>query len=222
MRLEPFKRQSIYGWSIVILLVGLALCFVVWITAPAVRWQVTAPDHRPTLDNNPLPDKWTWTGVILSDIGTLLGIGYLASGVIVQLLTVFTEEGIEQPALFGKKIIFWQSVQEIRNVTTANIEINDGLTKVYLNPNIFTDAYALISELRLRVPSSAFPSQEQVFREMVKQKRSDAVRGVIGAILVGLVVFAFGKGNIRFVFGLLTVGWGTFEVWRWVKFGRYL
>lgn len=220
MNLESFKRQSAWGWGVAIFLIGFALFAVVLITTPAIRWQITSPELRHTLDNKPLPDDWTWTQIILWDLGIILAIGYLASQPIIQLLTKFTDEGIEQPSLFQIKTIYWQDIQKISNITTANIEIIGPQTKINLNPNLFADHLALINELRLRVPTSAFPNDEQVLQEVKNHERNDSGRATIGAILFGVLIFIFGKGLFAYLFGLAIIGYGVFEFRKWLKLGR--
>jgi hypothetical protein len=220
MSLESFKRQTAWGWGVSIFLIGFVLFSVGFITAPAIRWQLAAPEVRSTLDNKPLPDDWTWTQIILMDLGILLTVGYLSSAPITQVRTKFSDEGIEQPTLLQNKVIRWENVQKVSNITTANIEISDSKTKIYINPNLFANPDALINELRLRVPSSAFPNDKQVSQEVTHHKRNDSGRTALGAILFGIFTFIVGKGVIAYIIGLLLLGYGAFEFSKWLKFWR--
>ena len=120
MRLESFKRQSVWVWGVSVFLIAFALFSVGFITIPAIRWQFATPDVRPTLDNKPLPDDWSWTQILLIDVGIFLSLGLLSLGPITQVRTKFSDDAIEQPTLFQNKVIRWQNVQRINNITTAN------------------------------------------------------------------------------------------------------
>ncbi len=220
MNIEAFKRQSVLGWGAAIFLIGFALFSASVITVPAIQWQITSPELRSSLGQNPLPVGWTWAQVILIDLSIFLLIGYLSLQPIIQVLTKFTDNGIEQPTLFQNKVIDWQDVQEIRNITTANIEISGSKTKIYLNPVLFVDHHALINELRLRVPALVFPSDEQIAREVNKHKRNDAGRTAIGMLFFGICIFVFGKDIVSYLLGLLMVGYGMFEFRKWLKLGH--
>ncbi len=220
MSLESFKRHSVWGWGVSIFLIGFALFSTGFITLPAIRWQLATPDIRPTLDNKPLPDDWSWVQILLIDVGIFLSLGFLSSGPITQLRTKFSDDGIEQPTLFQKKVIRWQNVQKINNITTANIEIRDAETKIHINPNLFIDPDALVNELRLRVSPSAFPNDEQVFQEVTQNKRNDSGRSAIGAFIFGILIFVFGKNICAYLFGLAMIGYGAFEFRKWLKLGR--
>jgi len=216
MSLESFKRQSAWGWGVSIFLIAFALFSIGFITFPAIRWQFATTDVRAMLDNKPLPDDWSWAQILLIDVGIFLSLGFLSLGPITQMRTKFSDDGIEQPTLFQNKVIRWQNVQKINNITTANIEIRDAKTKIYLNPNLFTNPHALVNELRLRVPPSAFPNDEQFSQEVTQDKRNDSGRSAIGAVIFGILIFVFGKNIVAYFFGLAMLGYAAFEFRKWL------
>jgi hypothetical protein len=191
------------------------------ITLPAIQWETAPPELRSRVDTTPLPHDWTWTQIILIDAGLVLTASYLTLSPIIQVLTKFTDEGIQQPGLLRNKIIHWQDIQKIYNTTTDNIEIRDSKTKVQLIPSLFVNPPALRKELHLRAPASAFSTIQQVSQKVKQHKRNHLGRMALGATSVSIFIFTFGQTVVSFAIGTLLLGYGIFEFEKWLKLDRH-
>jgi hypothetical protein len=142
----------------------------------------------------------------------------ICSSPIIQLMTKYTDSGVEQPSFWGSKSLRWQDVKEIRNITTDRISLVDPGTKINVNLFLFKDPQGLLSEIRLRIPESAYPSEEQINREIYRRKQSDAGRSIIGALIGIILIIAVGKNMYAIIFGLLIMVFMIYEIRNWFKY----
>jgi hypothetical protein len=207
----PFKQRWIYGLGSVI--------FVFILTLVSI-WFLSAPVIRASLNNPPLSSQLTWGKVLLIDVIILVIFGFLGSGPLIQLLTKFSDEGIEQLSFPKNRFIYWRDVKEIRNFTTANIEIIGLNTKIFINPNLFRNARQLRDEIRVRIPESSFPNETQIKSEINRIKRDDSGRSAIGAFIFGIFIFLVGKDGFAIILGGLVIVYGFYEAQKWIKLNR--
>ena len=202
---EAFKRSSHLVWILVVFLMSIPVAFI-WLT----------------VDGGILQSNWDELKfAILIDGGLLLSFAYLCSSPIIQLRTKYTDNGIEQPSIFGSKFLHWQDIREIRNITTGNIILVSSNTKININPNLFLDPLKLLSEIRSRVPESAYPSDAQINQEIINGKRDGAKRSAIGAYIFVILIFVIGTNVVaKIIFSLIILGYALYETRKWIKYGR--
>ena len=143
-------------------------------------------------------------------------IGYLP---IIQLMTKYTDSGIEQPSIFGSKFLLWQDVKEIRNLTAGGMILIGSETKVNVNLFLFKNPQGLLSEIRSRIPESAYPSDTEINNEIYRRKQNDAGRSIIGALIAIVLVIATGKNiSAVIIIGLLILAFLIYEILNWLKY----
>ncbi len=121
-------------------------------------WIITWPAIKAEQLGQPLPAHWTWVSIIAVDIGILCMTGILCGGLLFDLLTVFTEEGIKKPGLFGLTFIRWAEVTEVVGYIPKGmivLEIRSPDKKIRINVLYYRDQNQLVSLIREYVPSSA-------------------------------------------------------------------
>jgi hypothetical protein len=138
-------------------------------------------------------------------VGVFLFYALICSLPIIQLKTKYTDSGVEQPSLLGTKSLHWKDVEDIRNITTAGIILVGSGVKININLFLFENPQGLLSEIRSRIPESAYPSEDRIHREIYRRKQNDAGRLAIGALIfIGLTI-AIGKNIYAVIFGLLAL-----------------
>lgn len=142
------------------------------------------------------------------------------SAPIIQLKTKYTDNGIEQPSFFGVKSLYWKDVAEICNITTSEIILAGSGTKIRINLFLFKNPQGLLSEIRSRIPESAYPSEAQINREIYRRKQNDSGRVAIGAFLIAALVFIVGKNIYATIFGLLALILLVYGIRNWIKYRR--
>jgi len=142
----------------------------------------------------------------------------ICSSPIIQLMTKYTDSGIEQPSFFGSKSLRWQDVKEIRNITTGGMLLIGSDTKINVNLFLFNNPQGLLSEIRSRIPESAYPSDNQINREIYRRKQNDAGRSIIGTLIGIVLVIVVGKNMSAVIFGLLMLAFMIYEIRNWLKY----
>jgi hypothetical protein len=199
---DPFRRSTAIVWGAAILLMSVPVVFI-WLTAEST---IREKDWSPSFF------------VIFFFGGILLLFAYLSSLPVIQLMTKYTENGIEQPSLFGSKFLPWHDVQEIRNITTGAMILIGTDTKISINLNLFQDPHAFLSAIRSRIPEYAFPSEAQIRQEILRHKQADAGRSAIGAFIFMVVIIVIGRNVRAVMFGLLVAAFMIYEIRNWLKY----
>lgn len=208
MNKNPFQRST----SIVLILLAITL------SVPVIFIGVTTQSAIISGDLMKIPGF-----MILFLSGILFLFCYICSIPIIQLMTKYTDNGIQQLSVTGWKFLAWNDVKEIQNITTGNIILIGSKTKIYINPFLFTNPQNLLAEIRLRIPESSYPSENQANQEIIHQKRNDARRSAIGTFIAAILIFILGKQLIpTMIFGLLIIMYALFETRRWIKYNREL
>lgn len=143
----------------------------------------------------------------------------ICSSPIIQLKTKYTDSGIEQPSFFGSKFLHWQDVKEIRNITTSEIILVGSETKINVNLFLFKSHQGLLSEIRSRIPESAYPSDAEINKEFYRRRQNDAARSIIGTLITIVLVIVIGKNvSAVIIIGLLMLAFMIYEIRNWLKY----
>lgn len=152
-------------------------------------------------------------------VGIFLFFAYFCFYPIIQLMTKYTDSGIEQPSFFGSKSLRWQDVKGIRNITTGGIILVGSEMKINVNLFLFKNPQALLSEIRARIPESAYPSDTEINNEFYRRKQNDAVRSIIGSLIALVLVIVIGKNiSAVIIIGLLMLAFMIYEIYNWLKY----
>jgi uncharacterized membrane protein YhaH (DUF805 family) len=152
-------------------------------------------------------------------IGIFLIFALICSLPIIQLKTKYTDSGIEQPSLFGYKFLHWQDVKEIRNITTGGMILIGSDTKINVNLFLFKNPQGLLSEIRSRIPESAYPSDTEINNEIYRRKQNDAGRSIIGTLIALVLVIVIGKNmSAVIIISLLMLAFMIYEIRNWLKY----
>jgi hypothetical protein len=143
---------------------------------------------------------------------------FMCSAPVIQLMTKYTDSGIEQPSFWGSKFLHWQDVQEIRNITTSEIILVGSDAKISANLILFKNPQGFLSEIRLRIPESAYPSENKINLEIYRRKQNDSGRSIIGALLSIILIIIVGKNIYAVIFGLLMVAFMIYEIRNWLRY----
>ena len=142
-----------------------------------------------------------------------------SSSPIIQLKTKYTDGGIEQPSIWGYKFLRWEDVKEIRNITTNEIILVGSETKINVNPFLFIDPQGLLSEIRSRIPESAYPSDAEINNEIYRRKQNDAGRSIVGTLIAIALTFVIGKNmSAVIIIDLLMLAFIIYEIRNWLKY----
>jgi hypothetical protein len=124
-----------------------------------VIWALTWPGIAALRANGSLPADWSWAGTIAFDLFFIGLIGALCWTALAQLLTVFTEAGIQRPGLSGRISIPWSDILSVGADTgmrlNSIIEIRTINRSLKIHKYYYKDHKQLISLLQERVPASA-------------------------------------------------------------------
>ena len=143
-----------------------------------------------------------------------------SSSPIIQMKTKCTDDGIEQPSLWGYKFLRWQDVKEIRNLTTSGITFVGSETNININPFLFKDPQGFLSEIRSRIPESAYPSDTEINNEIYRRKQNDAGSSVLGSLIALVLIIAIGENTYAVIFDLLVVAFIIYQIHNWLKYKR--
>lgn len=205
MNNDPFQRSSTVVWIGIVILMSLPVSLVM----------VTGSD---------IISRKSWSAsafIVFFYGGIFLTFAYLCSLPIVQLMMKYTDYGVEQPSILGSKFLYWHDVQEVRNITTANIVLVGSATKININPILFVNQQGFWAEIRSRIPESVFPSDAQINQEILRGKRNDSMRSALGAYIFTVLVFVVGTNvTATIVIGLLVLAYAVIETRRWIRYGR--
>ena len=148
----------------------------------------------------------------------LLVFALICSSPVIQLMTKYTDSGIEQPSFFGTKALQWQDVKEIRNITTGGIILIGSDVKINVNLFLFKNPQGLLSEIRARIPESAYPSETQINQEINRRKQNDAGRSAIVAFICIVLTIVVGKNVYALILSLMMAAWMIYEIRNWLKY----
>lgn len=122
-------------------------------------WIITHPAIEAAQSGRSLPNGWTWTSIIVADCAlagvTLIGHWHPR----VELRTEFTDEYVSRPALFGFKIMRWDSMTQVAVKIVSGVQIIElwsGSRRLRINPLYYKNAEELIAVIRRHAPTSAF------------------------------------------------------------------
>ncbi len=113
MKNKPFERSSSLVWAGAIIMMVIAVVSILIIA-------------KSTIGGTSLVCFPIYAGIFLL-------FAYISALPIIQLMTKYTDGGIEQPSIFGSKFLRWQDVKEIRNITTGGIILVGSETKINVN-----------------------------------------------------------------------------------------
>jgi hypothetical protein len=143
----------------------------------------------------------------------------ICSSPIFQLMTKYTDSGIEQPSFFGAKSLRWQDVKEIRNIATGGLILIGSETKINVNLFLFKNPQGFLSEIRSRIPESAYPSDTEINNEFYRRKQNDAARSIIGTLIAIVLIIVIGKNmSAVIIIGLLMLAFMIYEIRNWLKY----
>jgi hypothetical protein len=142
----------------------------------------------------------------------------ICSSPIIQLITKYTDSGIEQSSFLGSKSVRWQDIKEIRNITTSVITLVGSDAEINVNLFLFKNPQGFLFEIRSRIPESAYPNESQLNREIYRRKQNDAGRSVISALIGIILIIAFGKNIYAVIFSLLILALIIYEIRNWLKY----
>ena len=199
MNSNPFERSSSLVWALTTIMMIVAFAFIFIF----VKFTIGG------------------TSAICFPIyaGIFLFFAYISSLPIIQLMTKYTDSGIEQPSIFGSKFLRWQDVKEIRNITTGGIILVGSDTKINVNLFLFKNPQGLLSEIRSRIPESAYPSDTEINNEFYRRKQNDAARSIIGTLIAIVLVIVIGKNmSAVIIIGLLMLAFMIYEIHNWLKY----
>jgi hypothetical protein len=152
--------------------------------------------------------------------GIFLFFAYFCSYPIIQLMTKYTDNGIEQPSIFGPISLSWQDVKEIRNITTGHITILGPHAKIRINLHLFNNPQNLLAEIRSRIPTHVYPSDSQIDQEIYRRKQNEAGRLAIFYFLGAILIFVVGKNVFAIIFGLLIIAFALYQIRKWLEYRR--
>jgi hypothetical protein len=198
MNNNPFERSSSLVWALTTIMMVVAFAFIFIIVKSTIGG----------------------TSAICFPIyaGIFLFFAYICYLPIIQLMTKYTDSGIEQPSIFGSKFLRWQDVKEIRNITTGGMVLVGSETKINVNLFLFKNPQGLMSEIRSRIPETIYPSDAEINKEIYRRKQNDAGRSIIGTLIAIVLIIAVGKNTFAIIFGLLMVAFLVYEIRNWLKY----
>jgi len=199
MNNHPFERSSSLVWVLttIMMVVAFALIFIVAKSTISGTSAICFPIYA----------------------GIFLFFAYICYLPIIQLMTKYTDSGIEQPSIFGSKFLRWQDVKEIRNITTGGIILVGSETKINVNLFLFKNPQGFLSEIRSRIPESIYPSDTEINNEIYRRKQNDAVRSIIGTLIVIVMVIGIGKNmSAVIIISLLMLAFMIYEILNWLKY----
>lgn len=163
----------------------------------------------------------TTTPSILFYVGFILFFTFPYIPLIIQLMTKFTDSHIGQPSLFGVKILHWQEIIEIRDLTTAKIILVGSDTKINIIVFVYKFPQELLTEIRSRVPDAVFPSETQMVRDIYRRKQKNAGRSALSSFIFIVLIFIFVKNLYAVFFGVLIMAViMIYEIRNWFKYRR--
>ncbi len=149
----------------------------------------------------------------------ILVFALICSSPIFQLMTKYTDSGIEQPYFLGSKSLRWQDVKGIRNITNGGMILVGSDTKINVNLFLFKNPQGLLSEIRSRIPESAYPSDPEINNEIYRRKQNDAGRSIIGTLIAIVLTFVIGENmSAVIIVGLLMLAFIIYEIHNWLKY----
>ena len=198
MKNNPFERSSFLVLALTTIVMVVAVAFIFIIVKSTIGG----------------------TSIICLPIyaGIFLFFAYICYLPIVQLMTKYTDSGIEQSSFFGSRSLRWQDVKEIRNITTGGIILISSDTKINVNLFLFKSPQDLLFEIRSRIPESVYPSDTEINNEIYRRKQNDVRRSIIGALIALVLIIAVGKNMYALIFGLLMLAFMIYEIRNWLKY----
>jgi hypothetical protein len=137
---------------------------------------------------------------------------------IIQLKTQYSDKGVEQPSFLGTKSLRWQDVEEVRNITSSGIILVGSDVKININLFLFKNPQGVLSEIRSRIPETAYPSEVQINREIYRRKQNDAGRLAIGALILIGIIITDGENLYAVIFGLISLVFLIYQIRNWLKY----
>ena len=110
-----------------------------------VIWTKTWPAIKAAESGQALPDGSTWLQILTLDLICLLLALLWCIGVLAQLLTVFTDEGIWRPKLFGSTFIRWPDVTSVKGWNRQVLELESRGQKIKINKIYYKEIDKLTS-----------------------------------------------------------------------------
>jgi len=123
-----------------------------------VSWLITWPAIRAAQLGQPSPIGWSWTAIIAFNclLVCMAMAGYWEPWV--QLRTMFTDEEVSRPRLFGRIVMPWDSITHVGAVTALNgvkvIELRSHEQSIKINPLCYKHQGELIAVLREHIPAA--------------------------------------------------------------------
>jgi len=209
----PFERRILHSIFQIVFVVTSGIYISWWITAPAVN---SVLRNQP----QPLSEHWLWGAIFLFDLGFLVICTYLCIEESIQMMTRFTDEGITQPSFPRSKLIRWQDVQTIRGLSTNTIRILTSTTQISLNLISFRNPQDFIDELKVRVPTSALPSTDELALENMRSTWMRIGLGSVGFLVFSILLFYSGNRTGSLLSGIMAIIFGFYFVQTWRRLSR--
>ncbi len=124
-----------------------------------VSWLITWPAIRAAQLGQAPPAGWSWTSIIAFNclFACIAVAGYWEPWV--QLRTVFTEEDVSRPRLFGRTVMTWSSITHVGVIAALNgvkvIELRSREQSIKINPLCYKRQDKLLAAIREHAPASA-------------------------------------------------------------------
>lgn len=123
-----------------------------------MSWIITYPAIQAAKLGQPPPADWTWTSIIVADcvLACVTLIGHWFPWI--ELRTQFTDTCVSRPALFGPKIMPWDSITRVAVAVVSGLQIIElwsGKRRIKINPLYYKDQDKLFATIREYAPASA-------------------------------------------------------------------
>lgn len=139
------------NWGQIILVISI----LVFVLILPMIWLITNQAIQSAHNEGILAGNWTWGSVILFDSLLLITGLYLSWIPLKDTLTLFTEQGLRQPARLGFRHVYlkWSDVKSIDD-RHSTIKIMTSIQTVRLNILLFKQPDEFMNEIRKHVPDS--------------------------------------------------------------------